>query len=342
MSHEIDMSNDRENMAYVGATPWHKLGTKFEGNEDFDQWRVAAGFDWEALTKILHYKSKHVTGREVDIVVPSHRALVRSDIETVLGIVGKDYKVVQPAAVLEFFREIAFASDSRYTMETAGCLSGGKRVWALAKTKQEMVLGGNDVIKPYLLFGTGFTGKDATFADWTAVRVVCHNTMQMAVGIDAVNAAIRIPHTQSFELGDVHRALGLIDAAGDQIIENFQQTVTTLANRNEVSDQDMFTYFAELYGPKLEEGQKVTDLKIGDFTAGQQRNINDLIALFADGPGSQLETAKRTAWGLVNSVTYFEDFARGKDDQRRLASSAFGAGARRKKQAVEMGLALAA
>ena len=329
-------------MAYVGQTPWHKLGTKFVGNEDFDQWRVAAGFDWEALPKVLHYKAKHVTGHDVDVVLPSHRALVRSDTEMVLGVVGKDYKIVQPSAVLEFFRDIAFASDSRYTMETAGCLFEGKRVWALAKTKREIVVGANDVIKPYLLFGTGFTGKDATFADWTAVRVVCHNTMQMAVGIDAEKAAIRIPHTQSFELGDVQRALGLIDAAGDQIIEGFQQTVTTLADCTDVGDEDMFTYFAGLYGPKLEEGQKVTDLKIGAFTAGQQRNINELIALFADGPGSQLETSKRTAWGLVNAVTNFEDFANGKSDQRRLQSSAFGAGARRKKQAVTMALQLAA
>lgn len=341
MSHEIDMSNDQENMVYVGQTPWHRLGTAFVGNEDFDQWRVAAGFDWEALIKPIHYKAKHALGHEVDVAMPSHRALVRSDTEMVLGIVGKDYKVVQPSKVLEFFRDIAFASDSQYVMETAGCLFDGKRVWALARTNREIRIGDDDIIKPYILLGTSFDGTTSTFATYTAVRVVCHNTLTMAVGLSANTADIRIPHVQTFDEQTVKQALGLIEGAEDQTIAGFTETANILAGRP-VNNEEMFSYFAEMYGPKLEEGQSVQELRVADFTSSQKGNINELIQIFKDGPGSQLTSSKGTSWGLVNAVTNFEDFKRGKSEQRRLQSAGFGAGAQRKKKAVEHALALAA
>lgn len=341
MSHEIDMSNDRENMVYRGATPWHKLGTQFTGDETFDEWRVAAGFGWEAQARALAYKATHVAGHEIDVPLDSHKVLVRSDTENVLGVVGKDYKVVQPSQVLEFFRDIAFASDGRYEMETAGCLFDGRRVWALAKTKHEIRVGGNDIIKPYILLGTSFDGTTSTFASYTSVRVVCHNTLSMAVGLGATNADIRITHAQTFDENAVKAALGLIESAEGSTIERFAETADVLSQRT-VDDKDMFTYFAELYGPKREEGQSVDDLKVSDFTSSQKRNIDQLMRLFKGGPGSDLESANGTAWGLVNAVTRFEDHSRGKDGVRRLQSSGFGAGKRRKIAAVDSAMALVA
>ena len=339
--HEIDMSNGRANIVYVGDTPWHKLGTRFTGNETFDQWRVAAGFGWEALTKALSYKAEHAAGHEVDVLLKSHKALVRSDTETVLGVVGKDYKVVQPKQVLEFFRDIVFASDSRYTMETAGCLFDGRRVWALARTKSEIRIGKNDIIKPFILLGTSFDGTTSTFASYTSVRVVCHNTLSMAVGTAATNADIRITHAQDFDETAVKSALGLIEGAEASTVEAFAETADALSQRP-VTDHEMFTYFAELYGPKREEGQTVEDLKVGDFTKNQKRNIDQLITLFKNGPGAKLDSADGTAWGLVNAVTRFEDHANGANATRRLQSSAFGAGKRRKTQAANAAIALVA
>jgi len=341
MGHMIDMSNDRENMVYVGATPWHRLGTAFAGDETFEDWRIAAGFAWEALTKDLSYKATHAAGHEVDIILPSHRALVRSDTEMVLGVVGKDYKVVQPKTVLEFFRELVFASDGLYEMETAGCLFDGKRIWALAKMKGEYRVGGIDVIKPYLLLGTSFDTTTSTFASYTTVRVVCHNTLSASVGANAAAADVRIPHVSTFDEADVKRTLGLLADQEEAAFDGFIQTADTLAGRA-VDDAEMFTFFAEMYGPKREEGQTVQDLRVGDFTVSQKRNIDQLIRLFKGGPGADMPTAAGTTWGLVNAVTHFEDFSCGKNDTRRLQSAAFGAGKLRKKQAVEVGLALAA
>jgi phage/plasmid-like protein (TIGR03299 family) len=333
------MTNRRANMVYVGATPWHSLGTRFAGNENFDEWRVAAGFAWEATPQPLTYPG--ADGNPVSL--DSHKVLLRSDVQSVLGVVGKDYKVVQPAKVIEFFRDIAFASDSRYTMETAGCLFDGRRIWALARTAQEMRIGGTDVVKPYILLGTSFDGSMATFASYTSVRVVCHNTLTMAVGLKGTNADIRIPHSQTFDEKGVKVALGVIESGEDAAIENFEEMATILSKRR-VNTKDAFTYFATLYGPELEEGQKATTLKLEDFSKTQERHVSGLHELFLRGPGAQLKSAKSTAWGLLNAVTNYEDFGRWrtKKMERIVSSSQFGNGAQRKKTAAELAIKLAA
>lgn len=341
MAHMIDMSNNRANMVYVGATPWHRLGTKFTGDETLDVWRIAAGFALEALSKNLMYKATHAAGHEVDVILPSHKVLVRSDTNMVLGVVSDRYKVVQPSTVLEFFRELVWASDGQYEMETAGCLFDGKRIWALARIKGEYKVGGIDVIKPYLLLGTSFDTTTSTFAQRTTVRVVCHNTLTASIGLDGQNADIRIPHMTTFDEADVKRTLGILEDGNDAAFNSFVETADMLTDRP-VDGREMFTFFAELYGPKREDGQTVADLRVSDFTTGQKRNIDQLITLFKGGPGANLPTADGTAWGLVNAVTHFEDFSRGKDATKRLQSSAFGAGSRRKNQAVKSALALVA
>jgi hypothetical protein len=163
----------------------------------------------------------------------------------------------------------------------------------------------------------------------------------MAVGLAGTAADIRIPHSQTFDAQTVKQALGLIESAEGQVISGFTETANVLAARP-VTNEEMFEYFAGLYGPKREEGQSVKELRVADFTSSQKGNINQLIQIFQNGPGAQLESAKGTTWGLVNAVTNFEDFKRGKDEQRRLQSASFGAGAARKKAAVESALVLAA
>lgn len=342
MAHMIDMTNDRANMAYVGDTPWHRLGTALTGDENLDEWRIAAGLDWTAEKRDLFYRNATNIGAgataHLPHSVPTHKALVRSDTGDVLSVVGNRYKVVQPGEVMEFFRDLCFTSDSRYKLETAGSLNDGKRIWALASLDRTIRVGGIDLIKPYLLLGTSFDLTTSTFATHTSVRVVCNNTLNMAVGSDAKNSDVRITHAQTFDEAAIKRALGVIEDTADEAIDNFENVAGELIQRN-VDDFAMFTYFASLYGPKLENGQNVTDLRVSDFTTGQKRDIDRLIALFRNGPGADMPTAKGTAWGLVNAVTHFEDFDKGKDDAKRLKRSAFGIGKRNKEKAVTLALA---
>lgn len=345
--HAIDTSNQRANIVYVGATPWHKLGTKFTGDENLEEWRTAAGMQWQAEAEPLYYRARGATGNRVLVEAKSHKALIRSDTQNVLGIVGRDYKVVQPEKVLEFFRDIAFASDRRFAMETAGCLFDGRRVWALARSLGEIRIKGQDVLLPYLLFGTSYDGSTSTFATYITVRVVCHNTLSASVGMGGERAMVRITHAQQYDEHAVKTSLASVLAGEAAAFRAFEKTADQLADTR-VTEKQAFEYFARLYGPKPEEGKDWDSITLGDFTKQQKATVAELLDLWRNGPGAQMRSAKDTAWGLVNAVTHLEDHGRTGQRvgpttaNRRLASAQFGAGARRKRDAVDAALAIAA
>jgi len=105
------------------------------------------------------------------------------------------YQVVQTQSVLEFYRDLTEISG--FELETACVLKEGKKFWALAKTGKEAALKGNDVVRGYILLATSCDSKLATTATPTTVRVVCNNTLTIA--IDGASSAIKVPHSTSFD-----------------------------------------------------------------------------------------------------------------------------------------------
>lgn len=148
MSHELDFTNSRTNMAYVGEKPWHGLGQELTYDASIETWRQEAGMAWTVRDSELIYSS--VNGAPA--IFPDRRVLYRSDSGAALGVVSGNYKVVQPSEALEFFRDLVDAHG--FQLETAGCLFGGRKFWALAKVSEGVKLMGEDVVKPYLLLAT--------------------------------------------------------------------------------------------------------------------------------------------------------------------------------------------
>ena len=164
-------------MAFVGEKAWHGLGQELPEGADIETWKTAAGMDW----KIQRSKVRYFADREgyQQLEMPGQNVLFRSDSKAPLGIVSKDYKVVQPGEVLEFFRDLTQASG--YTLNTAGTLFDGKRFWALAKVGEDAAVVGEDMVGGYLLLSTSCDGAMATTAKFTTIRVVCNNTLSMAL-----------------------------------------------------------------------------------------------------------------------------------------------------------------
>src|ERR1700733_4483617 len=127
MGHDIDHSTGAAAIAYVGQTPWHGLGEKLEEGQSIEAWLKAARLEWDLQRLPVQYL---VNGclRTMD----DRFALVRSDTSEALSIVSGDYRIVQPKEVLEFYRDLV--GPYGYTLETAGALNGGRKVWALART----------------------------------------------------------------------------------------------------------------------------------------------------------------------------------------------------------------
>lgn len=122
------------------------------------------------------------------------KVLYRSDTLASLSVVSKRYNVVQPHEVLHFYQDLVQAG--RFELETAGVLKGGRMLWALAKTGQDMRLNGGDIVKYYLLLATSCDGTLCTTAQFTSLRVVCNNTLQMALN-DKSDAIKVLPQPNS-------------------------------------------------------------------------------------------------------------------------------------------------
>lgn len=125
MGHDLDKSTGEPAMAYVGARPWHGLGERLAPGKPIEIWLKAARLDWELSRQPVQYL---VDGGFR--VMDRRFVLARTDTGDALSIVSDDYNIVQPREILEFYRELL--TPSGYSLETAGALAGGRKVWALA------------------------------------------------------------------------------------------------------------------------------------------------------------------------------------------------------------------
>jgi phage/plasmid-like protein (TIGR03299 family) len=261
------------------------------------------------------------------IKIPNRKALLRSDTNGVLSIVSDNYKVVQPREVMYFFEDMI--TRLGFEMHTAGVLADGNRVWALAKIGKDFTLNGVDQVGGYLLFATSYDGKFSTTAQFTSIRVVCHNTLSWSLGVGEQQATgiVRIPHSAEYCPEEVKQQLGLM---GDTGWVSFKDNVTKLADFK-VTKRQAIEFFLELLGVDEEKA-----------SGRQLQSTKKLISFYESGPGSEFITSKNTTWGLVNAVTYFTDHGRrAQNNGTRFNSASFGAGAQLKEKAFSKALALA-
>lgn len=320
MAHMIDFSNDRANMAYIGKKPWHELGQEMQEGADLDQWRIAAGLNWQAI------KTNELYRHNGEIVESGDFILCRSDTGLKLGNCTDRYQPVQPATVIEFYRDLC--SDYKFTIETMGSLDSGKRIWALAKTGDGFSVMGQDMIGSYLLLATSYDGTMATRAMFTSVRVVCHNTLTIA-NKDA-KSAISVPHSTNFDHNAVKIDLGIY---ANQL-ETFEDNVNKLA-RVTVGKQQALDFIFNLMK------EKETELK--DCSTRKTNIIGNVLSLFqGKAAGSGFKSADGTAWGLLNAVTQYVDHEQGNNANNRFKSAQFGVGATLKDKAFQSLLALVA
>ncbi|OIQ90426.1 hypothetical protein GALL_276600 [mine drainage metagenome] len=323
MAHELQNASD---MAYIGDTPWHGLGNQLPKNQPIEVWQKAAGMDFEIKQTEVLFNAASENGNMLNLRNNKDATvLYRSDTNEALSVVSKRYKVVQPRDVLGFYRDLV--SVSGFELETAGVLKGGKKLWALARTGEETMLSGIDKVKCYLLLATSCDGSLATTAQFTSIRVVCNNTLQMAVGDNL--GAVRVPHSTVFDPVAVKQSLGLGVTAWD----TFSQSIKEMSNRP-VNKFEAMNYFVNVLGnPDLplqeQPNQKAIQMAYGLYSG--------------EGKGSKLVSANGTAWGLMNGVTEFVDaHRRARNQDNRLDSAWFGQGAQIKQKGFEAALALAA
>lgn len=320
------MAHLLESMAYVGETPWHELGSKLPPKQPIEVWAEKAGMNWNICSTPVRYMTEQAGTLGAVMSFADQMVLYRSDTKAPLSVVSDRYQVVQPREVLEFYRDLTEVSG--FELETAGVLKAGKKFWALAKTGKESVLKGNDVVKGYLLLATSCDGTLATTATPTTVRVVCNNTLTIA--LNGASSAIKVPHRTSFDALAVKKQLGIAVSQWDSFIYRMK----TLSERK-VKSHEAMNYFLKVICQSELQGDSSTGLN-------NERALKKVQALFdGTGRGAELAAAKGTAWGLLNAVTEFVDHERkARNQEYRLDSAWFGQGANLKQRALDQALQL--
>jgi phage/plasmid-like protein (TIGR03299 family) len=316
-----------QTMAYVGQTPWHQLGNALPANQSLDIWAQKAGMDWTIEEAPVRFLTDQAGSLGVIKSYDEQKVLYRSDTKAPLSVVSGRYQVVQPRAVLEFYRDLTEISG--FELETAGVLKEGKKFWALAKTGKQTALKGNDLVKGYILLATSCDGTMATTATPTTIRVVCNNTLSVA--LNGAAHAIKVPHNTSFDPLAVKKQLGIAVSSWD----SFMYRMKTLSERK-VKTHEAMNYFLKV----LCQSDAQVDPSQGLMNERALKKVQNLYE--GQGQGADLSSASGTAWGLLNAVTEYVDHEkRAKSQEYRLDSAWFGQGATLKQRALDHALQLA-
>lgn len=317
-----------EQMAYVGATPWHGLGNQLSPNQPVEVWQQEAGMNWQIQESPVRFMADAVGHLGTIHSFPEQKVLYRSDSKEALSVVSQRYQVVQPREVLEFYRDLTECSG--YELETAGVLKGGRKLWALARTGHSTAIKGNDVVNGYLLLATSCDGTLATTATPITIRVVCNNTL--TISLSGATRAIKVPHSTRFDSQAVKKQLGIAVSQWDE----FMYRMRALADRK-VQWTEAMSFFMEV----------LCDTSAHDPIPNvlpNKRAMEKVQSLFeGKGRGSEIESARGTAWGLLNAVTEYVDHERrARSSEYRMDSAWFGQGAVIKQKALDAALQLVA
>lgn len=321
-----------QSMAYTGQQPWHGLGNELAPNQPIEVWAERAGMNWRIESAEVRYVagpagSNGSSGIGAIHAFPEQKVLYRSDTRAPLSVVSSRYQVVQPAEILEFYRDLTEVGG--FELETAGVLKEGRKLWALARTGQSGLLKGKDRIGGYLLLATACDGTLATTAQFTSVRVVCNNTLAIALGDGT--GAVKVPHRSQFDAQAVKRQLGIAVSSWDA----FMVRAKALAERK-VTSPAAETFLRRLMTyPSTTQGN-------GQALAVNERAIRAIGELFAGrGKGAGLPSASGTAWGLLNAVTeYVDHHRRARSEDHRRDAAWFGQGSTLKQKAWDEALKL--
>ncbi|HGW5129788.1 TPA: DUF932 domain-containing protein [Acinetobacter baumannii] len=343
------MAHQVETMAFVGQTPWHGLGNQLTRNEPIEVWAEQAGMDWRIESSNVSYMAKNERGQSIIMPYDEQRVLYRSDTHAPLSVVSQRYQEVQPRDILEFYRDLT--EQSGFELETAGVLKGGRKFWALARTGQSAALKSKDVSNGYILLATACDGTLATTAQFTSIRVVCNNTLAIALrGQNSSAGMVKVPHSTKFDAEKIKQQLGISVRGWDEHMYEMKQL-----SQRKVTQQEAAAYFDAVFNnttmSTTDQEESIIqyylkaasmDKKSNCKSEPNGRAMSKAMEMFnGQGRGAELSSAKDTAYGLLCSITEFCDHERrAMSRDHRLNSAWFGIGATIKQRGLEQALSM--
>jgi phage/plasmid-like protein (TIGR03299 family) len=313
MAHELEMQNGVASFASFREPAWHGLGTVFTEEKNTNEMLVAANLhNWNVRLEELEIPSTLTSDKNYQYVVRTNPTdKTQTD---VLGIVGERYVPLQNEDLFSFGDNIL---DGGGRWETAGSLKGGRVVFGSLALERETVLDPNgvaDKIKTYLLINTSHDGSVAIQASITPVRVVCANTLNVALNRtkkkDGVKQSFKIRHTQTAQgkVAVARQALGMANSYMDEFDKMAHAMISKEISAQQFNDIILAAYPKPDKDTKgaVKKWENKVDL-INDIYTGE---FNGMIA--------------NTAWGAFNALTERLDWyrsARGGNNESMFAAA---------------------
>jgi len=314
------MAHAVESMAFLGQElPWHGLGNRIpsSGRYDIPTAIELSGLDWTCEKKELVTKDGYN--------VPGFYGVQRSSDDSILGVVGERYTILQNREAFDWFTPFLDARQAK--ISTCGSLAEGKRVWVLAELEREPMNISGDIVKKYLLLSHSHDGSLAVRVGFTPIRVVCANTLALAHN-DKASQLIRLKHSKGVH-ANLDKVRDIVDAVDQQFIATAEQ-YQYLANKG-INQNDVIKYVKKVL--KLEHEKELSTKAVN--------TIESILEKFESGMGNNRAAISGTYWTAYNAVTEWLSYDRGHNADSRLQSLWFGENAKHNQNALAIALEMA-
>lgn len=280
------MSDYLESGVFYREPAWHGKGTVVQEVMNAREAVKLAGLDWQVALMPVTYAGMDI---------PGYSATVRLDTNRVLGIVSDRYKIIQNRDMFSFFDPVVDHDEGRF-FHTAGSLKGGKVVWALAKVPGDFYVVKDDRVENYLLLASSHDGSMHLIAKHTAIRVVCWNTLSLALDTKSpVTVSIRHTTGAMDALAQAHRALGLATRR-----VGIFETIADQMRRYQMTSKGVRSFLEKLL-------PATPNPKTGRPPAQTMAKREEIELLFADAPTNNLPGMQGSAWAMYNAVAEYVD-----------------------------------
>lgn len=337
MAHNINFNQrtGRYSFFSVQQKAWHGLGQIVEDYPTSEEAIKFAGLDYEVVKSPLFTKGSTLIETEdglklgsSDLDVPDYFANIRTDNNAVLGVVGKDYHIVQNCEAFSFFDSIV-GSNKGILYETAGALGKGERIFITAKLPDYIRVGnGDDVTEKYIFLTTSHDGSGSITAAFTPVRIVCQNTLNASLRNMA--NVVRIKHTSGAKqrIETAHKVMGLANTMSNQLEGIFNEW-----SKVRVSDEEVKQLIQVSLCPNKKTMELLKRGNDDDVSTMFKNTVEDAFAYAMMSETQQMETTKGTLFGAYNAVTgYFQNVRKYRDNESKLQSIVMGGTAQLKSQ----------
>ena len=320
MAHELDLSNNKVNFVSYKQKAWHGLGTVLQSEMTIEDALTYGGLDFGVHklpnTHLIPFVTP--TGIKGNQKLTSDNSFFtyRDDTSAILGDkLGKDYTVLQNIEALGIL-DLILENNKGIILETAGSLKGGKTVFITAKMPQNIVVGKNDEVEQYLVASNSHDGSSAVRIMFTPVRVVCQNTLTMAISGAKKHHSIR--HTQNVKENTTQalKVMGLATSNHDIAQDAFNKMANTQLRKDE-----FWNYLGNIF---LTESE-IKDIKQGtpkeDVLSVQKIKLIENVMEYSHSGLGQSDATEMSSWWAYNGVTgYLSNQKTFKDAERRFDS----------------------